>query len=378
MTKRSMFFCIIITIGIMLFLVISPEYIITNANRDPYREWRLPEDEAFTGIIDVWHIVGFKAHNGSVSNWLEKRASALEKKHFEVFFEVSAMTLDEYKLRIEQGDRADVYSFPLGLFYQDELLSLGEYELSWSGYDIYEQALYAGQNSAIQYAVPFMYSGYALLINSDMAGERGININADEGFDLQVAVDNMTYETETGETVSGVAGNSHIYAMQSVHGELMSYQDFTEQRASMAIGDIRNVADAVTAFENGRGFQVDAIPVTDYTDLVQFLALDRDIAEEKIAYALELISLALEDEAQSELCDLNAYPVIRSLDDMAFNGIADSVYELLNEPVIPNGFLYKRYKDALDEEAMLAISGDDESRASFMKRIEELTYGDIE
>ena len=191
---------------------------------------------------------------------------------------------------------------------------------------------------------------------------------------LSQAAELMTYENK-GKTISGISGNTHIYAMLDASGESMGYQDFSEQNASMAIADLRAAADSQRNFENGRGFMTEAYPVTNYTDLVQYIALDKNIAKEKIEYALEFISIVLNDKTQTTLCDLNAYPAVEGLEELEFDGIAADVYELLREPKAPNCFLYKRYKDALDEEAALALSGDEAARKSLKNRISELNTG---
>lgn len=376
MKKLEFLLCLLLTAGIVLFLTISPSYIAANSARDPYREWMMPKDEDFTGIIRVWHIVGFKAHTGSLSAWLESRANALEKKHFEVFFEISAMTEEEYALRIEQGDSADIYSFPSGLIYQDGFLPLSGHEEAWRDADIKPALIKTGAYDGVQYALPFVYSGYALMVNSAYAAEHGFDYEEcfTEGDGLAQAVQQMTYEGKDG-TVSGISGNALIYAMQGISGEYAEYRDFTSGKASMAVGDLRSVADGVKNYENGRGTMQDAYPVTNYTDLVQYLSLDRNIPEKKIPYALEFISLVLEKNAQTTLTELNAYPAVSGIEsqDLELFGIADEAYELLKDPLVPNAFLYKRYRDALEEDAYLALTGEISAQERLMDRVHELT-----
>ena len=45
---------------------------------------------------------------------MEKAAATLEKKHKGVYFEVESMTFSDYEARRERGEKADMYSFPLG------------------------------------------------------------------------------------------------------------------------------------------------------------------------------------------------------------------------------------------------------------------------
>lgn len=56
------------------------------------------------------------------------RAATFEKRHFGVFINVTAMTVEEAQPRMERGERADVYSFPMGWGYMERFAPLPELE----------------------------------------------------------------------------------------------------------------------------------------------------------------------------------------------------------------------------------------------------------
>lgn len=58
--------------AVLLFMIYLPKCAGKMLERDQYREWLEPEEEEFSGVINVWHVVGFKPYMGSVGAWLKK------------------------------------------------------------------------------------------------------------------------------------------------------------------------------------------------------------------------------------------------------------------------------------------------------------------
>lgn len=75
-TKRRIISLIMAT-AMVLYVIFIPQYLQDQLERDPYREWISPNDEPYSGIINVWHIVGFKPYLGSVGSWLKNRAHVI-------------------------------------------------------------------------------------------------------------------------------------------------------------------------------------------------------------------------------------------------------------------------------------------------------------
>ena len=123
MQSRDKIICAAMTLAIIAFMVLSPGYIAAH-RRNLTQQYRQQSTESYQGIISLWHIVGFKSYQGSMGAWLEKAAAALEKKHKGVYFEVESMTFSDYEARRERGEKADMYSFPLGWEYIEELQSI--------------------------------------------------------------------------------------------------------------------------------------------------------------------------------------------------------------------------------------------------------------
>ena len=107
--------------AVLLFMIYLPKCAGKMLERDQYREWLEPEEEEFSGVINVWHVVRFKPYMGSVGAWLKKIADRAERRHFGVFFEVESISEAEAESRLQNGEFPDVISFPAGFLNGREL-----------------------------------------------------------------------------------------------------------------------------------------------------------------------------------------------------------------------------------------------------------------
>ena len=104
--------------AVLLFMIYLPKCAGKMLERDQYREWLEPEEEEFSGVINV---VRFKPYMGSVGAWLKKIADRAERRHFGVFFEVESISEAEAESRLQNGEFPDVISFPAGFLNGREL-----------------------------------------------------------------------------------------------------------------------------------------------------------------------------------------------------------------------------------------------------------------
>ena len=107
--------------AVLLFMIYLPKCAGKMLERDQYREWLEPEEEEFSGVINVWHVVRFKPYMGSVGAWLKKIADRAERRHFGVYFEVESISEAEAEAKLQNGEFPDVISFPAGFLNGREL-----------------------------------------------------------------------------------------------------------------------------------------------------------------------------------------------------------------------------------------------------------------
>ncbi|MEN6471763.1 MAG: hypothetical protein ABFC62_09885 [Clostridiaceae bacterium] len=374
MKLKDWLICVAAALCIAAYLVAMPRYIDRGISADPYREWIMPDKEGYTGILSVWHIVGFKPYAGSGGEWLIARAKQLERKHYGVYVEVLSMSVEECEARLARGENADIYSFPLGWGYAERFLPL-QREFNGLKVGLHE----TGMQDGVLYAVPFMASGYALLINTRLAQDRKV-ILPEEGVSaawLNDAAEKLTYETGRNRKTKyqGLSGNAVAAALLGANVPAADYTVFQAQRAGLAVAELRAAGDLTRAQSAGKGFTFEALSLYRYTDLVQYLGVARGIDESKLPYAYEFLELALGEKAQTELQLLCVFPVME-LEGMHYEpAIVQKTYELLKDPVVPNAFLYQRYKDALKDAANRALNGDEAGKTELLARLEELVNG---
>ncbi len=370
MRLKERLICIAVAVCIAAYLIWMPPYIDRGLKQDPYSQWVMPEEEGYTGILTVWHIVGFKPYTGSIGEWLKDCAKKFEKRHYGVYIEVLSMDVSECEARLSRGEIADIYSFPLGWGYAEQFLPLQN-----RFHGLLNGLIETGKQDSVLYAVPFMASGYTLLTNTRLLQERKVTLPTEVTKEwLNEAAAKLTYETGKRRKVKydGLSGSPVAAVLTGAAVPVVDINVFKSQRAGMAVTDLRTAGDMARLLSAGKGFSFDALPIYNYTDLVQYLGIARGIETRKIEYAYEFMEIVLTEESQTSLLKLCVFPV-RDLSETVFEpAVVQNVYERMRTPVVPNAFLYQRYKDALVEAANRALNGEEAGRVDFFARMDEL------
>ena len=213
-------------------------------------------------------------------------------------------------------------------------------------------------------AVPYLYSGYMLSVNTSIAAEKGVTMPDDRiaSVDwLKNAVKELDYKRgKKQEHVYGLSGHKQVAAMLGINGEIAEYERFRAQEASMAITDIRAVGDHERRIAAGNGFSFEICAVPYYTDLIQYIGIASDIEDIKVKYALELIDVILSEKAQKALETLGMFPVIETESPVEFEqSSVELLYSKMTDPAIPNTFELNTAKAGLDLAIERALKGDD-------------------
>lgn len=281
-----------------------PSYLLREEKS--YLQWLRPEEEPYTGVLRVWHIVGFKPYIGSLSGWLSACASQVEDEHFGIFFQIEAMTVEEYAQRTARGERADLYSFPLGLLPGSALHKQEVTMLEPCCDELRSCAAYGDGYGA----APFAMSGKLLFFNLRLLQKEGIALPEAEAVGPADALVKSAGEAEA----------------------------FTEEKTAIAIGDVRLAGELARRMQTGKGFAFEVRAYTGNTDLVQLLGIDERIQAEKLPYAEALIRAAYAPENQKKLCEIGLFPAIALEEcEYAAPGL-QSLYERLRQPDIPPAF----------------------------------------
>lgn len=269
----------------LLLLVVLPKHASRLLNSHDRLEWLRPRQESFTGSIGVWHVVGFKPYSGSMSNWLEKYARKVEKRHFGVYVELEAMSAEDAASRIEAGEFPDLISFPAGFLNGGELKRLEDFCSETSN---------DAANSANGTAVPLAASCELMLYypDSERIGEFGPDEALACGY---------------------------------------SFEQFKAKKAPCCITDARGAGDMQRLLSAGKAEYFCVKPYKTETALVQFIGASAGIDEAKLDIAHELIGLLISEKAQEELAALGMLPAASDKAVQYEQSFLAEAYKLITE-----------------------------------------------
>ncbi len=372
MQAKQWLFKLIASILVGVYLFRMPPYLEAALEIRTYDDKFFVEETGYTGVITVWHVVGFKPYSGSLTAAVSSIAKSVEAEHYGVFFEITGMDEAEYAERTARGDAPDVLSFPLGLCYPDQFRAMDVFSAALT-----EDMKYAGQWEGNVYAVPSALSAHTVLVNTGLFQERGVALPEGERDEAWLAEAAATFasaeSTGKGKQAQTIAGDAVAAAALGLAGEVAAYDAFQSGKAALAIADLRAAGELSALQTAGKGFAFEAFPLGAETALVQLLGIMRGIEEEKIPYAAALVEAMLSEAAGKTYWKLGMVPAAGiPAEQKQENAILAEAGEKLADPVLPNAFLAHRYRDVLEETAQRALSGDGDAKKELEARLKEL------
>lgn len=336
------------------FLLFAPPYLLRGLSKDYVHSVFEPEPVTWQGVLKLWHIVEFRTYQGSVTNHLRARTEAFCKAHPGVFIEVTGMTAAEFAQRYARGERPDAYSFPCGLLYREQLQALPE---APGALGTLRQGLSAAEADGAVFAVPYLMSGYFLLVNTQRGFLAGARPPAAlEEVDLQAAMD-------AGE-LSAPPVQAALLGLTGTGAEITA---FRAGKLAYAIADARTLGDLQRAADGN--LLLSALPVTGYTEQVQYLAAASGTDAKRCAIVGELAAFLLSADEQARLAALGAIPVIGQSDVAYAERLLTDWQTACEEIAVPDAFLYQRHREALEADAARALTGEAGAADAFSERL---------
>ncbi len=264
---------LVIAAAIIFYLVLMPVKITSHLERNAYNKILKPDMPEETFILTIWHIVDFKPYTGSLGSFFNAYCVDFEKVNNGIFAESTAMTLEEYNERTARGESADIYSFPLSIMNDMDLLcyEAGEHEFL---FDTEEYGIVNGERSAIPYAL----SGSFLVGNSELMQKNNIDFTADNIESLSVS-----------------AGDN---------------ESFLEKKESLTVMDAGTLGATERKYEAGKGFRIEALPLESSARLIQLIGISEKIADEKKEAAVSYVEGICESKRIEKLCALGMIPTV--------------------------------------------------------------------
>jgi ABC-type glycerol-3-phosphate transport system substrate-binding protein len=191
-------------------------------------------------------------------------------------------------------------------------------------------------------AVPYLYSGYFLLANTILYQRLNLPFpGADEIASLyegkaepirallQSAMDSNS------TTVHGaLSAPEWLITKLKLNGKNAPEGDFKAGQVPFMLGDARACGDLARKANDG-GFTFDAVPLGPYTDQVQYIGLNENLAKEKLEDARAFITMLLSEEMQQKITSLGALPA-RALESAPTyaDTLLQSFYEASKKPLV--------------------------------------------
>ena len=353
--KRFSFIArLLLSAVLLVFLILSPAFLAENLSKNRYREFLSPQRESWTGILTVWHVAGFKTFQGSITSFLQDTAGQYEKSHAGIYVKVVGLDPADAAQRLQRGEKPDIWSFPSGFLYAEQLKKLDPEQMNIS--QLSDSSL--GDDAGL-YAIPYLYSCYFLVENTQAAP---IASHSEDfpGFVRQLQT-----------TKTAVACDSPLpAAFLGLCVEPLSLETFHKGNCAYAILDARKLGDLTRSESQLISLRrAEAIP---FTDMVQYLGLDTALAPEKEQYALSYINLMLAQQTQAKITALGAFPMCSLLQPPTYaSDLLDRARRSLKDPLFLHTFAHYSLQTVLTETAQAALRGDTRAASDFQERLRE-------
>lgn len=353
---------VVLSLGIAAFLALSPRWLAANSAVDHYRAFYEKPAPDWYGVVELWHIVGFRTYQGSVTDFLQARANKYCDSHPGVHIKVTGMSLARYEELLARGLLPDGYSFPAGLLYREQLQPIAP-----------ETPVYAAnlQNAVAEgetYAVPYLLSAYVVMTNAQLAPEAGPGTaGAPDAASLAAAL-----HADEGE--SQLSMPPVLAAEAGFAGAPAAYERFSAGKLAYAVADLRALGDIERRTKEQ--LLVSAAPYAGFCDLVQYLGAARGTDARRAAILSDFFAFLLSQEEQALLPSLGALPVIRDVPDAQYAArILTACFESRDALRVPDALAYQQQRDALESDALRALANEPGGADSFYERLSVVMGG---
>lgn len=340
---------------IILYLIVTPGWILSGLDQDPRGEVFQKESPSWYGIIELWHIVSFKPYCGSATAYLEERAKSYAKAHPGVHINVTGLTPDQFQDRLHRGLSPDAYSFASGSLYLERFSSMPIALPKLA--PCAKPGLFAGE----LYALPYFVSGYALTVNTQILYQKGL--------DMPETVEQTFLERSIAlpGQVSNLFAPEILAARCGLVGGLSTREDFLKGQVLTGLTDQYTVG-AIRRSDQ-LNLLIEALPVTGYTDLIQYIGPARGVDGKRREIVSDFALFLLSDDSQKRLSAIGVMPASAEVSDVVYSEpLLESFYKTYQGAESPDPFLYERNLGALHDEALGALSGSVSGQNAFHER----------
>jgi hypothetical protein len=315
MTKVKKFFDWFFRVGIsillVIFLVVAPFTIMPNLLSSQANINRTESFE-YEGILELWHIETFEGGSVSRATFLEKQAIAFEKEHRGTYIVTKTMSLEQFKLNIQNGEQPNMLSFGIGVG-DDFVNDICEINLDCG---IRDDLLVGGKFNSKQLAIPYILGGYCLITktenNFDNIGVGSVGTN-NPFKAAQINNININFSTDI---------DCDTYS---------AYDKFIKGSYSGLLGTQRDVYRVYNRQQKGLISNACFNFLGGYTDLVQYVSVFKSSSIEE-TMCQKFVQKLVSESTQQKLSSYNLFSVLDSV-SLYTDDIFGTMEKTLKQPL---------------------------------------------
>ena len=305
------FFKRILPLIVTVFALVFPLFNVRAANDKLLDEQILG---SYKGILTLWHIENFEGGKNSRETFLFKRTLEFSKANEGVFIQVINMTEEQMLINLSSGPMFDLISFSSGI--GDIIKSyLKSYDGTINVTDNFLDGIYLEGKLM---GLPYSAGGYVLMAYEDTLNKSGIKFEDMTNFifsenskaktePLSVGFSKYNNPLKAIQTLTDKKGNLQSNIFETVQSE--AYTEFVSKRAIFLLGTQRDIFKKLNRESAGDIENIQTVFVKNYTDLVQYIAINKHSDIFKQTMARKFMEYLTSDGAQTKLSDIGLFPV---------------------------------------------------------------------
>lgn len=295
---------ILLCVLCILFLILTPNHIFNKQIYSKDINKYLSKLTSEQVVIDLWHIESFEGGKKSRKKYLEEIGIKFNKINPNIFVSVWPLTEEQLFLNLQNGLLPDAFSFSVG---SGSLLTSYLKTLP-TNINVRENLQeYSKINKQIL-AYPYMLSCYVAISKNSTQN----NLKAILNSKVEKNKFGYTFCTQTNINVAQVLLESNI---QNINRNLFlnssstyqSYTNFVLGKANTLIGTMRDYYRCKNREELGKIHSCYYEPLTVYSDLIQYIGINKNISETKSTACQNFLNYLLNSNSQNLIKDYGLF-----------------------------------------------------------------------
>jgi len=301
-------FCVLI----IAFLALTPQFVFNKDNYKVNLNKYLNLLDKPKIVLNLWHIETFEGGSASRGKYLEKQAMKFNNLYNNCYVYINTLNVNQLKDNLQNNLTADVFSFGVGA---GCLLSSTLNTLPKTNKIRQDLQPYGQLNKQIL-AYPYLLSGYCLISHENLLKEsnfkdknyyNNLTINKKEIKGLSFAREESFNPVEVLKVNNIKLSGTNLLNSATSYA---SYLQFISKKTVSLLGTNRDVIRCKNREENGSLNSCKYTYLSGFSDLVQYIGVNKTLTGEKQKYAIEFAKFLLEDEAQKDVKNYGLFSTI--------------------------------------------------------------------